>query len=41
MMDVIEIAEFAIFASPAIVVDGGIKSVGKIPKMKQIAFWLK
>jgi small redox-active disulfide protein 2 len=39
--DVMEIAEHGVFGTPAVVVDGEVKSVGKIPSKDQIKSWLK
>lgn len=39
--DVMEIAGYGVFGTPAVVVDGEVKSVGKIPKKAEIAGWLK
>lgn len=39
--DVIEIAKYGVFGTPAVVVDGKVKSVGKIPKKEEILSWLK
>jgi small redox-active disulfide protein 2 len=37
---VMEIAKYGVFATPAVVVDGKVKSVGKIPKKEEILKWL-
>ncbi len=39
--DVMEIAEYGVFGTPAVVVDGEIKSVGKIPPVVEIKKWLQ
>jgi small redox-active disulfide protein 2 len=39
--DVMEIAGYGVFGTPAVVVDGEVKSVGKIPKKKDVMGWLK
>ena len=39
--DTMEIAGYGVFGTPAIVIDGNVKSVGKIPDKKEIAAWLK
>lgn len=39
--DVMEIAAYGVFGTPAVVVDGEVKSVGKIPKKAEVAGWLK
>ncbi len=36
-----EIASFGVAMTPGLVIDGEVKSVGKIPKAKKIAEWLK
>jgi len=36
-----EIAEFGVIMTPGLVIDGEVKSVGKIPKAKAIAKWLE
>ena len=35
-----EIASHGVFSTPAVVVDGKVKSVGKIPKKEEILAWL-
>ena len=35
------IAEYGVFSTPSVVVDGKVKSVGKIPKKDEIKAWLK
>jgi small redox-active disulfide protein 2 len=37
--DTMEIAGYGVFGTPAVVVDGEIKSVGKIPKKADIKSW--
>jgi len=39
--DVIEIAKYGVFGTPAVVVDGEVKSVGKIPEKREIMTWIK
>jgi len=39
--DVMEIANYGICATPAVVIDGEIKSVGKIPSKDEIKIWLE
>lgn len=36
-----EIAAFGVAMTPGLVIDGELKSVGKIPKAKKIAKWLE
>ncbi len=38
--DVMEIAGYGVFGTPAVVVDGEVKSVGKVPKKDEIIGWL-
>ncbi len=38
--DVMEIAGYGVFGTPAVVVDGEVKSVGKIPKKAEIKAWI-
>ena len=38
--DALEIAGYGVFGTPAVVVDGEVKSVGKIPKKAEIRTWL-
>ena len=38
--DVMEIAGYGVFGTPAVVVDGDVKSVGKIPKKADIIAWI-
>ena len=35
------IAEYGVFSTPSVVVNGEVKSVGKIPKKDEIKAWLK
>ena len=39
--DVMEIARYRVFGSPAVVVDGEVKSVGKVPPVEEIKKWLE
>ncbi len=39
--DVMKIAQYGVFGTPAVVVDEEVKSVGKIPKKEQILEWIK
>ncbi|HMA85397.1 MAG TPA: thioredoxin family protein [Desulfosalsimonadaceae bacterium] len=39
--DTMEIASYGVFGTPAVVVDGEVKSVGKVPKKDDIKKWLK
>jgi len=38
--DVMEIARYGVFMTPAVVIDGEVKSVGKIPKKEEIKGWI-
>ena len=39
--DVMEIAGYGVFGTPAVVIDGEVKSVGKIPSKEDVKEWLK
>ena len=39
--DTMQIAGYGVFGTPAVVVDGEVKSVGKIPKKEDVKSWLK
>lgn len=38
--DTMEIAKHGVFGTPAIVVDGEVKSVGKVPSKEEIRGWI-
>ena len=38
--DTMEIVKYGVFGTPAVVVDGEVKSVGKIPDKKEIKNWI-
>jgi len=38
--DVVEIAKQGVFGTPAVVIDGEVKSVGIIPKKEDVKTWL-
>lgn len=38
--DIMKIAGYGVFGTPAVVVDGEVKSVGKIPKKEEIKTWI-
>jgi small redox-active disulfide protein 2 len=38
--NILEIAKYGVFGTPAVVVDGQVKSVGKIPTKNEIKAWL-
>jgi small redox-active disulfide protein 2 len=39
--DVMEIAKHGVFGTPAVVVDGEVKCVGRIPTKEEIIEWIK
>lgn len=39
--DVMEIAGYGVFGTPAVVIDGEVKSVGKIPTKEMVLGWIK
>ena len=38
--DVMKIAGYGVFGTPAVVIDGEVKSVGKIPSKEDIKSWI-
>jgi small redox-active disulfide protein 2 len=38
--DTMEIAGYGVFGTPAVIVDGEVKSVGKIPKKQDVINWI-
>ena len=38
--DTMEIAKHGVFGTPAVVVDGEVKSVGKVPSKEEIKGWI-
>lgn len=38
--DMMEIATYSVFGTPAVVIDGDVKCVGKIPKKEDVKSWL-
>ena len=38
--DVIKIAGYGVFGTPAVVVNGTVKSVGKVPTVEEIKSWI-
>jgi small redox-active disulfide protein 2 len=38
--DIVEIAKHGVFSTPAVVVDGVVKSVGKVPTKAEVLGWL-
>lgn len=39
--DLMKIAGYGVFGTPAVVVDGEVKSVGKIPKKEDVKSWVE
>jgi small redox-active disulfide protein 2 len=39
--DVMQIAQYGVFGTPAVVIDGQVKCVGKIPKKEDVISWIK
>jgi len=39
--DVMKIAQYGVFGTPAVVIDEEVKSVGKIPKKEELLRWIK
>jgi small redox-active disulfide protein 2 len=39
--DIKEIASYGVFGTPAVVVEGQVKSVGKIPSVEEVKRWLQ
>ena len=39
--DVMEIAKYGVFLTPAVVIDGKVKSSGKIPNTEEIKTWIQ
>jgi len=39
--DIMEIAGYGVFGTPAVVIDGEVKSVGKIPTKEDVKGWIK
>ena len=39
--DAMEIAGYGVFGTPAVVVDGEVKSVGKIPSKNDVQSWIQ
>ena len=39
--DVMKIAGYGVFGTPAVIVDGEVKSVGKVPNKQDVMAWLK
>jgi len=39
--DTMKIASYGVFGTPAVVVDGEVKSVGKIPTKEEVKAWIE
>jgi len=39
--DIMKIAGYGVFGTPAVIIDGEVKSVGKIPKKEDVKTWIK
>ena len=39
--DTMKIAGYGVFGTPAVVIDGEVKSVGKIPNKEEVLSWIK
>lgn len=39
--DMLEIAKYGIFGTPAVVIDGEVRCVGKVPKKEEVLNWIK
>ncbi|MCK9275503.1 MAG: thioredoxin family protein [Syntrophales bacterium] len=39
--DIMKIASYGVFGTPAVVIDGEVKSVGKVPRKEEVKKWLK
>ncbi|MEJ5347776.1 MAG: thioredoxin family protein [Desulfosoma sp.] len=39
--DAMEIAGYGVFGTPAVVINGEVKSVGKIPKKEEVLAWIQ
>lgn len=39
--DIMKIAGYGVFGTPAVIIDGEVKCVGKIPKKEDIKKWIK
>lgn len=38
--DILKIGEYGVFGTPAVVVDGEVKSVGKVPTKEDVKGWI-
>lgn len=41
VIDLAEIAKHGVFATPGVVIDGQVKSTGKVPRKDEILKWIK
>jgi len=39
--DTMKIASYGVFGTPAVVVDGDVKCVGKVPSKEEVKAWIK
>lgn len=39
--DMMEIAKYGVMGTPAVIVDGVVKSVGKVPRKQEVLSWIK
>ena len=39
--DMLDIARHGVFGTPAVIVDGQVKSVGKVPEKKDVLSWIQ
>ena len=39
--DTMKIASYGVFGTPAVIVDGEVKSVGKIPSKEEVKAWIE
>ena len=39
--DIMEIAGYGVFGTPSVIIDGEVKSVGKIPSKEKIKTWIE
>ncbi len=39
--DILKIAGYGVFGTPAVVVNGDVKSVGKVPKKEDVLAWIR
>jgi small redox-active disulfide protein 2 len=40
VVDIMQIAGYGVFGTPAVIIDGEVKSVGKVPKKEEVKSWL-